>query len=502
MDSVNVRVFIVAAVATAICGCKSESPLSPLERAARIEAASAVDFAGVVGTAVTPAPVVRVTDKDGDPVSDVLVSFTASAGSVNALPARTDAEGRASVTWILGTASSTQTLTATVGTLAPVVFSVKAAAGPPSSVEKASGDPPPLAAGTVIASPLRARVFDSFHNPVAGASVSFSVISGDGSVSPANAVTDSTGSVSANWTLGPVTGVQSVRAAIGSTFVLFTADSFTCPGATPPAPCTALDELIFLRTTDNQIYRMTVDGKGLKALTIVGNNGPPAWSPDGKRIAFTRYLSSTATSEVFVIDADGSNEVRLTTGGAYYGVAWSPDSHSLAVDGASGGDSLNIYILSADAPGPPPAVLITNGGSPSWSPDGKRIAYTHGTGYYDASQIYVRNVDGTDAHRATPDSVGWNWYPEWSPDGKKIAFTRCTQTCGIYAIDVSSSTVTLLVGAGSGNQDPAWSADGKWLAMTVYGSTAPSINYAPATGGAPRTILSNAYAPSWRPRSP
>ena len=500
MRQVDVRVLVVAAFVAVASGCKSDSPIDPLERASRITAASAVDIAGVVGTTAASAPAVRVTDEDGDPVSGAQVFFTVTAGSgsVNPSVAITDADGRATTAWTLGTTVQANTLKAVVGTLSPVVFTATTVAGPPTRLERFGADNQIVAVGSVVPSPLRVQVTDSFHNPVPGVAVSFSVVSGGGTIAPANAGSDAAGFVSATWTVGPTAGVQSAQAGFAGLSLLFTADTFSCVGAAAAAPCAGAGELIFIRSADNQIYRINVDGTGLTKLTSEGSHNDAAWSPEGKRIAFTRFASGSQSSDVYLMNADGSNVVRRTTGGQYYSVTWSPDGRSLTVDAPSGGDSLNVLTMSADGNGLP-TVLITNAGSPSWSPDGKQIAYSHGTAYYDASQIYVSNADGTGARRATPDFSGWNWNAAWSPDGKKLSFTRCLSTCGIYAMELSSSVLTLVPSA-AGSQEAEWSPDGSWLALTLYGgNTSPSIHYLPASGGNPRMIFSGAFRPSWRP---
>jgi hypothetical protein len=498
MSSVNVGVLVVTALALGVAGCKSDSPLLPLERAASINAVGAVTFSGVVGTTVASAPVVRVTDKDGDPVSDVVVVFTVTAGngSLNASAVTTDVDGRASTQWTLGTTVQTNTLSARVGTLLSLVFTATPVAGPPVSLVLTSGNNQIVAVGA-SGSPLKVQVTDSFNNPVSGVAVSFSVVSGGGTIAPEVALSDAAGFASVTWTVGPLEGVQSARAQFAGVTVLFSADTFNCGAATPSAPCTGLGELIFIRNLDNQIYRMNVDGKGLTKLTSEGIQTHASWSPDGMRIAFIRYDSGPKTSDVFVMNADGTNVIRKTTGGQYYFVSWAPDGRSLAAEVLSGNDSLNLVTMSADAAGPV-TVFITNAGSPAWSPDGKKIAYHHGTSYYDNAQIYVRNADGSDPRRATSDSVGWNVGPAWSPDGKNIAFTRCSLTCGLYVVNTGSSAVTLVTGS-PGSQDGAWSPDGRWLALTVYGSGGGSLSYVPSTGGNLRAILAGARRPSWRP---
>src|SRR5687767_9397970 len=166
LGSVYVRLLAGAAIVAIASGCKSDSPLDPLERAARITAASAVEFGGVVGTTAASAPAVRVTDLDGDAVSGVQVVFTVTAGggSVDSSPVTTDADGRATAAWTLGTTVQTNTLQASVGTLSPVLFTATTVPGPPKLLERDGADMLIAAVGSVAGSPLRARVTDSFRS--------------------------------------------------------------------------------------------------------------------------------------------------------------------------------------------------------------------------------------------------------------------------------------------------------------------------------------------------
>src|SRR5436309_15772940 len=90
---------------------------------------------------------------------------------------------------------------------------------------------------------------------------------------------------------------------------------------------------------------------------------------------------------------------------------WSPDSSRIAYsfDGS-------IYVVDASDPGQPGKVA--DGDHPTWSPDGRTLAFAAGN-YYD-SAIYVMQVDGDSAPRRVTSGSS----PDWSPDGSELVFTR------------------------------------------------------------------------------
>ncbi len=149
-------------------------------QAATISASSPIQLSGTVGSAVSPAPSVLVSDAQGQPVAGVLVNFAVTGGGGSVVPAiaSTDANGSATVTlWTLGTQVGTNTLTAsasgTSGTLSgsPVRFTASAAAGPVSRLVIASQPSSTGASGVPLGHPPTVQLQDAYGNDVGGSGV-------------------------------------------------------------------------------------------------------------------------------------------------------------------------------------------------------------------------------------------------------------------------------------------------------------------------------------------
>jgi Tol biopolymer transport system component len=218
-----------------------------------------------------------------------------------------------------------------------------------------------------------------------------------------------------------------------------------------------------------EIYVMNADGSGQTRLTNnAARDTDPSWSPDGEKIAFGSDRdnvigggSPEPLPEIYVMNADGSGQTRLTNNAASdTQPSWSPDGKKIAFSH----DSYRIYVMNADGSG---QTRLTNGPfdtQPSWSPDGTKIAFSRGF----PLDIYVMNADGSGVTRLTENDRD-DEFPSWSPDGKKIAFASNRDAFReIYVMNADGSGVTRLTENSKNHLDnraPSWSPDGKKIAF-------------------------------------
>jgi Tol biopolymer transport system component len=188
---------------------------------------------------------------------------------------------------------------------------------------------------------------------------------------------------------------------------------------------------------DFDIGVMNANGSEIRRVT----RGPvrdvmAAWSPDGW-LAFSRVRTEGARPEVWLMRPNGKELHRLVRGGA---PAWSPNGRWIAFDAPGG-----VWAVRADGSGRR-LVVRGNVGSLKWSPNGRRVAYT--SWRRNTSEIYVARADGSRPRRLTRNAVD-DFEPSWSPDSRRILYTHGRDNAhAVYVMNVDGTRKRALTRGG------------------------------------------------------
>ncbi|MEO8276394.1 MAG: Tol-Pal system beta propeller repeat protein TolB [Thermoanaerobaculia bacterium] len=191
----------------------------------------------------------------------------------------------------------------------------------------------------------------------------------------------------------------------------------------------------------------------------------------GKRgIALTSIAFSSdrdGEKEIYLMDYDGFDQRRITGHRSIsMSPAWSPTGDVLSYVSFFGGDGPAIYL--ADIQSGRKSPVITSGSlntSPTFSPDGKRMAFARGIGAN--IEIFTCRRDGSDLRQLT-SSPGIDTNPAWSPNGNEIAFTSSRSgSPQIYVVDSEGTNLRRITFEGEYNDGAAWSPDGTRIAFAT-----------------------------------
>ena len=271
-----------------------------------------------------------------------------------------------------------------------------------------------------------------------------------------------------------------------------------------------------------EIYVMDNDGENPRRLT----NNPdkdvnPSWSPDGKRIVFRsnrdgHLINGIPTYEIYVMNADGKNQHNLTNNpGNDLSPSWSPDGKRIAFASFRRNKDGNlphfdIYIMGTDGKNQQRLTDNPHGDQyPSWSPDGERIVFSsrregHFRNKFGITyEIYVMDTDGRNQQRLTENRKN-DRSPVWSPDGKRIAFASDRKgdlvNYQIYVMDADGGNQQRLTNNRSDDNSPSWSPDGERIAFSSNRDGNFEIYVMDADGGNQQNLTNNPHGdgnPVW-----
>jgi len=228
--------------------------------------------------------------------------------------------------------------------------------------------------------------------------------------------------------------------------------------------------LAFTRDDDHErrargIWIARGDGSQRRALTN-SSDSLPVWSPGGGLIAFVRYASG---EQLFVIKPNGTGKRRLGKTTENASIAWSPTARQLAFDGDDGG----IFIHGSQGL----RRVAASAGEVQWSSRGT-LSFRRG------GSLIVLDAQGAEHTLATGLAIASDIEDDrpydWSPDGRRVVFSR---TAGIF---VTNADGTHAREVASGGARPRWAPDGRTI---FYERPYAGVYGVSAKGGKPRLLV-------------
>ena len=207
-----------------------------------------------------------------------------------------------------------------------------------------------------------------------------------------------------------------------------------------------------------EIYELELaTGRVTQLTDRLGTLTAPEISPDGRSIVFMRWTVASDQNQVWRMDRDGRNPRRVFAGDGW-DPTWSPDGSRILFASDRDG-SIQLYIGNADGSGVRRVSSLAGlRGRSDWSPQDLLVTYA---GESWAREVFVMNLDGAQAQRVSPEG-GNAQGPSFSPDGRWIAFTayydhfRDVNGCEIYIMRTDGSDLRRLTDNDYCDYQPRW----------------------------------------------
>jgi TolB protein len=260
-----------------------------------------------------------------------------------------------------------------------------------------------------------------------------------------------------------------------------------------------------------ELYLVDSDGENLRRITNHGDiSKSPAWHPSGTKLAYVRSVEF-APHRIFIRELETGRETVLEPGreGQQGTPAFHPNGRELAF-GLMGYNRTGLFSYDVERDC---CLSHIQGGrwndlSPSFSPDGRRIAFNSNRLGTAIPQVFVASSRGGQADIISPyvpGSPGYYTSPDWSPTGNQVAFHGRIDRYGRYHIlvaDVATrNTSVLRLTAEGNNEDPSWAPDGRHLVFSGERVEGYGLFVVDAATGRIRLLVPSmrTNAPEWSP---